>query len=417
MKDLDPRLHFVCWHESRIANHESILAQGLRPREERIYVALHPHLPLHLGRKFAGHFALYTLVLPLSGPDAWTIGVDCMPGMWESHLRRPIPREAIVDHFDATDPAAWPRCEGRDGPPRRAPLPMDMAVLEGYPGWLPEAGPFLERSRAAVTEHAKNGPTAVLGALYLIHGSACKPPPADVDLIGRSLPRILVEDLRLDPTTLRAAADVLSHLGVAWLATAATLSPPRTIQRASLLAAFAQETPKRDEPNKDPFLRACASALPERHARHLHVIHGLLRGHEVQATDLHDADAPTMEALVQVVRQVPLGTAGGHRALDAVAAMPEPLADLALMELLRHQRSVPSRARRYLVQLLRPRVPRLRAALEHIVATMGGRPHKHALWLLGRAPQGMRRVEERPEFLPLPPTAPEATAAEQGESP
>jgi hypothetical protein len=384
VKELDPRRSMICWHESHVGNHEGIFAQGFRTREERLYVALHPGWPMILGRKFAKRFTLYALEIPLVGPEAWTIGVDCIIGLWECHLRRAIPRERIVDHVDSDEPRAWPRFARGDGEARREPLPAEFPKLERYPGWIPDVDRFLGNCREAIAEHARDAAAAVLGALHLVHSNAGHAPTSDIPLLGDVLPRLLVEDHRLDPGTRRAAADVLMREEIVWLPLATRLAPPRTLLHAALLAAFAHGAPRHDRAAKDAFARMCASGLEERHARHLGVIHELLRGGRLASRDLADADAQTMEALVQVVRQVPLGTDGGRRALDAVAAMPEPLADLGLVELLRHRRSVPSRARRHLVQLLRSRVPRIRAALEEIAASMDGQPQKQALWLLGK---------------------------------
>jgi hypothetical protein len=382
MNGLDPRTHLLCWHATAIANYDAILANGFRAREERVYVAVHPTHPLWLGRKFNHPCVLFTLALPLTGDQAWTIGSDCMIGHWECYLRRAVPRTCIIDHCEPEAAAAWPRF-GVSGMAARSQIVPGLDATGGYAGWLPDPVDFLKRCRETLCEFSSNGTTAVLAALYLAYDRSKTTETAATDMVSSAMLHALVSDSHVDPGTRRAAADILAHHSVSWLPRAARLPPPASFAHALLVTALGRRAPGSDQ-DKDTLAGACSRALDERRARHLAAFDIVLCGGKLPAQAFSDADSHTLTGLVDVVRQVPLGTAIGKCALDAIASLPESLADQGLVELLRHQRAVPSRARQHLAMLLGSRVDRIRPALQVIAESMDGRPQRIALRLLGK---------------------------------
>jgi len=376
----DPAQTLRCWHATTQPFAERILAEGLIPREGRIYTSLHPYWPIVLKRDQTRRFTLMGIELPLTGSDAWSFGTDFGLGAWETFLRRPVAAAHIVDRVDGDDDCAWPRFAGARGAARCQPLPA-LAALDGYDGWFSDPALFSQRCQELAL--GPDGNRAALAAVYLNHFQPVEESAAMLRRVASGLAHAIVASPTIHPGSLRAIADVLNHKRIDWVGAALQIPlAPLPLPRLALSVALARFATTSAE-SRDALLRRLRDVLPAPQARRFAAVCGLMQGVLPSVADLADADTETMDAMIDVVRLGQLGTVRGKSALDAIERLPTELADTALLELLRHRRAVPSRARRHLDRKLKRRVPRITPTLTAIANETDGRPRQVARWLLG----------------------------------
>ena len=100
--------------------------------------------------------------------------------------------------------------------------------------------------------------------------------------------------------------------------------------------------------------------------------------------DLGPSDARLVEALVAVLTHGPKHNARAMACIRALERLPEHLGDVALLELLRRLRFLPSRARRNVTQALLPRASRLESELRTIATNQHGSIRSAAEFVLSR---------------------------------
>jgi hypothetical protein len=336
----------LAWHATAAAQVDAIRVQGLRRMGKGVYIALHPGVALGYGRAFIADGALLAIVVPRSlvrwGGD---LRLDRREGAFWSDL----PPSCLVGvaPFAACSaiPSCWPAHDG---------IGFHPILHPGFAPWL-EDGTVADHLHACLDAAEADPTTALLATLYA-QGLDVPRHAIIAARIPAALVRILHEARTLPLDQAVCALEMLRTYGRGWC-------PERPLLDRWPLPVLALWAAA-DRGGRLSLANRCAA---EQAAQVLAVGEGRASG---------PLDVPQTEALVALIRYGRWGQQRCRPCLDALAALPEPLAEQALLALLADLRRLPVKAREHLFRLLAPRAPRLTRALQDLAAT--------APWLTAR---------------------------------
>ncbi len=345
----------MVWHATALPARAAIQQGGISIINEAVFVALHPGSPTGLYQKFCKEgYVISLLALPHA---EWQWGWD---GTYElavneGYLRKSVPRCNMVEIVDQDEALRRQHLRTADGQPHGA----FGDWQRGYSGWIDED--MLIEQCETILRESSNLQRKLQACAYLYfaqeqsrrHG----PPIAD------SLCSILTSAQPLPESAVALAMQIWPHEDPAWISKLAdTVTPSMPFSRIchlwGTLCTYGDEQSCRQYREKVPECQQRLDELAKLMA---------LTPHDYGAViTFSQPDADLARILVTLLTHSPMHNARAMAGISAIEQMPDYLADAALLELLRRNRFVPSRARRHVHQALKPRAERLQVELRAI---------------------------------------------------
>lgn len=345
----------LVWHATALPARAAIEQGGISIINEAVFVALHPAIPIGLYQQFCKEgYVISLLALP---HDAWQWGWD---GTYElavneGYLRKPVPRGNMLEIVDQEEALRRQHLRTADGQPHGAFGDWNR----GYAGWLDED--MLIEQCETILRESTNPQRQLQACAYWYfaqeqsrrHG----PPIAD------RLCAILSSAQPLPESAASLAMQIWPHEDPAWISHMAAAVTSR-IPFSRICHLWATVCTYGD----DESCRQFRENVPEYQQR-LDELAKLmaLSPHDYGAViTFSQPDAELARILVTLLTHSPMHNARAMAGIAAIAQLPDELADAALLELLRRNRFVRSRARRHVHLALQPRAERLQVELRAI---------------------------------------------------
>lgn len=351
----------LVWHATPLPAREAIEQGGIAIINEAVFVGLHPGIPTGL---FEHHckegYVISLLALP---HDEWQWGWDGTYelSLKEGYLRQPVPRRNMVETVDSGEAMRRQLLRTADG----GTLGAHGGWLRGYHGWLDEHS--LVAQCDGLLRDSSRPQQQLLACAYLSFASAQS--RQNIPPLTGVLSTVLTSALPFPESAVQLAVEVWMQEDTLWAShLAAALTPELPFARICQLWAWVYAT------GDAGVCREFREKMPAWHRR-LDELATLmaLSPHDYGATITFAApDAALAQVLVTILTHAPMHNARAMAGIRALEAFPEPLADAALLELLRRNRFVPTRARRFVHQALAPRAARLQQDLQAIAAQYPG---------------------------------------------
>ena len=353
MFDINKEL--LVWHATALPARAAIEQGGISIINEAVFVALHPGRPTGLYEQFCKEgYVISLLALP---HDEWQWGWDGTYelAVHEGYLRKPVPRCNMLEIVEHDEVLRRQHLRTADGQPHGA----FGDWHRGYSGWIDED--MLVEQCETILRESTDAQRQLQACAYLYY--ALEPTRRHGPSIADRLCSILTSALPLPESAVDLSMQIWPNEDPAWISRiAASVSSRMPYARICHLWAtvctYGDAQSCRQFREKVPEYQQRLDELAKLMA---------LTPHDYGAViAFEQPDAELARILVTLLTHSPMHNARAMAGIAAIAQMPDVLADAALLELLRRNRFVRSRARRHVHQALKPRADRLQVGLRAI---------------------------------------------------